>query len=94
MANTTHSHWHKVIDDLMALAMAGGSGYALSQAIKNEKMKGNHLGLALTCGGCLASLYFAADKIHDHYLDHHSSPPSIQCPDCGHDGNHHYHGIK
>ena len=94
MATTTHSHWHKIIDDLLSLVQAGGGGFALHQALKNEKLKGKNYALALTCGSCLSAMYFAVDRIHHNHLESDSESPDIACHNCGHSGNHHYNGIS
>jgi hypothetical protein len=93
LAKTTHTDWHKIVDDIANAIGFAASGHQLVTAIKNHRVNNEPIALALTCGQCLQSMYFAAEKIAANHLHKTAPPVAIECPNCGHDGNHHYDGV-
>jgi hypothetical protein len=86
---------HKALDDLASIVNATGYGAAFHKAISeyHGKPYNKKLNFMLICGGCASSFYFAVDKLLHSHLFKTASPPQVECPHCGHDGDHDYDGF-
>jgi hypothetical protein len=88
------THWHIVVSDIASVLQGAGYGAGLHQAIKNEKLRGKPLLLALVCGGCAGGFIAAADKLAVNHLEQSPTTPAIPCPKCGATDGHDYDGLR
>jgi hypothetical protein len=87
--------WKRTLDELMGIVNATGYGASMHRAISeyHGKPYNKKLNIALICGGCGSSIYFAVDRLYHTHLSKTASPPGAKCPKCSHAGEHEYQGV-